>query len=103
MWLRVKSRPLLPSNVVAGTGTVFVRRLHPPYVACGSANADVVRIHNNTGPRNFDAPAGLVDVADVKACHHSSPRTQDDSLVIDGDCVEMRLRAIPRILDAWLS
>ena len=89
--------------MVAGTRTMIVRRLHPPYVACGSANADVVRIHNNTGPRNFDAPAGLVDVADVKACHHSSPRTQDDSLVIDGDCVEMRLRAIPRILDAWLS
>ena len=99
----MKARPLLPSYVVAGTGTLIVRRFHPPYVACGSANADVVWMLNGTGPRNFDAPAGLVDVTDVKARRHNSPRTQDDSLVIDCDYVEVRLRAIPRNLDASLG
>ena len=41
VWLHAKARPL---------------RLYHSYVACGSANADVVRMRYGTGPRNFDAP-----------------------------------------------
>ena len=58
VWLRAKARPLLPSDVVAGTGTVIVPCLHHLYVACGTENADVVRVRNGAGPRNFGAPAG---------------------------------------------